>query len=54
MPRVEQELPRHRVGEVAVRLLDEQQVAEVAAVAQEGELVLVAARALERASTSPA
>ena len=45
VPRVEQELPRDRVGEIAVRLLGEEQVAEFAAVAQERELVLGAALA---------
>ena len=43
VPCVEQELPRHRVGEVAVRLLDQEQVAERVAVAQVRELILVAA-----------
>ena len=47
VPRVEQELARRRVGEAAVRLLDEQEVAEFPAVAQERELVLVAARGPE-------
>ena len=44
VPLIEQELPRDRVGVVAVRLLDEQQVAEFAAVAEVRELVLAAAR----------
>ena len=34
MPGVEQELPRRGVGIVAVRLLDQQQIAELAAVAR--------------------
>jgi len=47
VPVVEQELPRDRVGVAAVRLLDDEQVAELVGVAPERELVLVAARALD-------
>ncbi len=47
VPCVEQELARDRVGVVAVRLLDEQQVAEFVAVAEERELVLGAAAAAD-------
>ncbi len=44
MPRVEQELPRRRVGEIAVRQFGDQQVAEGAGIAQEREPILVARR----------
>src|SRR5207253_11128155 len=47
VPRIEQELPRDRIGEVAVGLLGDEEVAEFAAVAQERELVLVATLARE-------
>ena len=46
MPDVEIELPRDRVGVVAVRLLDQQQIAEVAAIAKQCELVLGAPPAI--------
>ena len=44
-----QPLPHDGDGEVAVRLLGERQVHELGRVAQEGQLVLVAAAALELA-----
>ena len=44
VPLVEQELARHGVRVVPVGLFDEQQVAELAAIAQERELVLAPAR----------
>ena len=47
MPGVEQELPHQRVAEVAVRPLDQQQVAEVPGVAQIGEVVGGAPLALD-------
>ena len=47
MEGVEQELAHQRVAEVAVRALDEQQVAEVPGVAQVGEVVGGAALALD-------
>ena len=47
VPGVEEELAHQGVGVVAVGLLDQQQVAEVVRVAQEGQLVLVAAAAFE-------
>src|SRR6266508_1579462 len=40
MPEVEIELPRHRVGVVAVGLFDDEQIAELRAVAKERQLVL--------------
>ena len=54
VPGVEQELPRHRVGEVAVRLLDQQQVAELAARRAGTRARPRCARPAKRASTSPA
>src|SRR6188508_3467762 len=47
MPRIEQELPGRRVREIAVGLLDDKKVAEIARRAHERELVLVAAVRLE-------
>ena len=47
MPRVEQELPRRRVGKIAVRLLGEEEIAKLSGLAQERELILVAARGPE-------
>ena len=44
-----EQLPHHRIGEVAVGLLDQQQVAVVAGIAQIGERVLVAALAFDLA-----
>src|SRR5690606_34722133 len=44
---LEQELARDDVPEMAVGLLDQQQVLELVAVPQEGEIVLAAAGALE-------
>ncbi len=44
-----EQLPHHRSGEVAVRLLDQQQVAVIAGVAQIGEGILVAALAFDLA-----
>ena len=42
MPGVEIELPGHRLCEIAVRLLSQKEVAELARVAQIGKLVLIA------------
>src|SRR3546814_7015475 len=42
LPGREEELPRHRLGEIAVGLLDEQAVAVIEHVAMEGEPVAVA------------
>src|SRR5215472_11839539 len=39
---IEVELPRHRVGVIAVRPLNQQQIAELAGIAEEGERVLAA------------
>jgi hypothetical protein len=47
--RVEEELPHHRVTEVALRLLDQQAIAVLHALAEVGERVLVAPRALDLA-----
>src|SRR5690606_41698194 len=44
---LEQELARDDVPEMAVGLLDQQQVLELVAVPQEGEIVLAAAGAIE-------
>ena len=44
-----EQLPHHRIGEVAVRLLDQQQVSVIAGVAQIGEGILVAALAFDLA-----
>ena len=46
MPGVEKELAHQRVGIVAIGLLDQQKVVELVRIAQEGQLVLVAACAL--------
>ena len=48
------EVAQHRDREVAARQLDQREVAEVALVAQEGELVFVVRRAPSSASSSPA
>src|SRR5512133_1533313 len=47
MPGIEEELAHQRVGIIAVGLLDQQEIVELVGVAQEGQLVLVAARALD-------
>ena len=47
MPAVEQELAHHGVGVVTVGLFEQQAVAHVVGVAQEGQLVFVAAGAFE-------
>ncbi len=47
LPRVEQKLTDHRAPEVAVRLLHEAHVAILVRPAQEGEIVLAAALALD-------
>ena len=47
MPDIEEKLAHHGVGIGAVRLLDKQQVAELAVAAKIGECVFVAARTFE-------
>ena len=47
MSEVEVELPRHRIGVVAVRLFDQKQIAVLRGVAEKGERVFAAPPAFE-------